>query len=658
MKGDTVIKLAEVPEGWRVGDTVIISGTHKQGFSWVNGERTFVESQDEEVRITKIEGGAITIDRPLVYDHDTPRADLFAYVANMTRNITISSEDGEATALNARGHVMFMHSDDVDVRYAAFDDLGRTDKSQPAFDVGTLTTVEADSNIKGRYSLHFHKTGTADQDDPAIAIGNTVSGSPGWGFVQHSSNANFIDNIAFDIFGAAFAAEDGDETGIWQHNMAIKTEGIGPGVSGVKEQADVARHDNGRTGDGFFFAGRLVEAADNVAVNTTFGFVWMTRSAPTDPLAENLDTPEIAYGKDTISNRDAPIQGFLNNEAFGTQYGLVIVKSNPSSGHDVRSVLEGFLNWETSNGVQLGYSAHYTFKDFDLIGTDSTAKIAGVGTGITFGTNAFDIVYNGLKIEGFKIGVNFQQKFTADVGDGRVGHILIDVLISDTETNYAGLDPKLHKIMTSADLTPDRLTFKMMGDTTLSLSESLLFDGIKTDSIGSADRQYAFGDQQVSSASIRELLKTEGYFNTADGKKVMLIQDFVADRATGELYKLSHVITLEATQSQLDKLGAINNGLIKLGGLAPVVDDDTARVEAGRDILLDVLRNDRDPEGAVLEVDGFTDARHGEVFQQENGQLLYRPNEGFTGTDTFSYWAADDAGHFSKATVTIDVWDL
>ena len=237
------------------------------------------------MRITKIEGGAITIDRPLVYDHDTPRADLFAYVANMTRNITISSEDGEATALNARGHVMFMHSDDVDVRYAAFDDLGRTDKSEPAFDVGTLTTVEADSNIKGRYPLHFHKTGTTDQDDPAIAIGNTISGSPGWGFVQHSSNANFIDNIAFDIFGAAFAAEDGDETGIWQHNMAIKTEGIGPGIDEVKGKVrwrlqGRVRHDNGRTGDGFFFAGRLVEAADNVAVNTTFGFVWMTRSAP------------------------------------------------------------------------------------------------------------------------------------------------------------------------------------------------------------------------------------------------------------------------------------------------------------------------------------------------------------------------------------------
>ncbi len=71
MKGDTVIELSEVPQGWRVGDTLVISGTHKQGFTWLDGKRTFVESQDEEVRITKIEGGKITIDRALAYDHDT-----------------------------------------------------------------------------------------------------------------------------------------------------------------------------------------------------------------------------------------------------------------------------------------------------------------------------------------------------------------------------------------------------------------------------------------------------------------------------------------------------------------------------------------------------------------------------------------------------------
>lgn len=71
-----------------------------------------------------------------------------------------------------------------------------------------------------------------------------------------------------------------------------------------------------------------------------------------------------------------------------------------------------------------------------------------------------------------------------------------------------------------------------------------------------------------------------------------------------------------------------------------------------------MLANDRDPEGRYLAVDGFTDPHNGDVFQQEDGTLLYRTNRGFTGTDSFEYWAADDMGHFTKATVTVEVWDL
>ena len=43
-------------------------------------------------------------------------------------------------------------------------------------------------------------------------------------------------------------------------------------------------------------------------MNTTNGFVWMHRSAPADPLAENMDTPEIAYGKMTSMARTRPFR--------------------------------------------------------------------------------------------------------------------------------------------------------------------------------------------------------------------------------------------------------------------------------------------------------------------------------------------------------------
>jgi hypothetical protein len=661
MAGDREIQLAEVPDGWRVGDTIVVSGTHKEGWTWDNTLKKVVhrESQDEEVTITAITGGKITIDRPLEFDHDTPREDLFAYVANTTRNITFASEDGDATAVHHRGHVMFMHNDEVDVRYAAFDDLGRTDKSEDAFDLAALSTVTAESNIKGRYSLHFHKTGTTDADDPAIALGNTVSGGAGWGFVHHSSNVDFIENVAYDVFGAAFAAEDGDETGIWLRNMAIKVEGIAYGNHNVKDGDDKDRHDNGRTGDGFFFAGRLVEAAENVAINTTHGYVWFHRSAPTAPLAQNLDHPEIAYGSDTIGVNNAPIQGFRDNEAFGTQVGLIVIKSNPAQGHDLRTVMDGFLNWETSQGVDISYTSHYTFIDFDLVGTTNTSAIARADTAFVLGGNAYDMVVNGMDIEGFATGMDLDQRFTFTVADRDIRHVFIDVEMSDVDTKYEGYNSGRHLFLSESQLKDLTLGFKMTGSTVLDLTarNSIVFTGTKTDTIGSTDRQFTQDRQQLDYKEAVRLLQTDGYYTAQDGRKVLIVEDFVTDRATGEVYKFAHVITLKGTDAQLAGLDAINNGSITLGGGSPVARDDSFSTANGQEKQLDVLANDA-ADGQTLRLDGFSDPGNGDVFQQQDGSLIYRPNHGYTGTDSFDYWATDDVGNYSRATVTVEVWDL
>ncbi|MFV2051368.1 PA14 domain-containing protein [Aliiroseovarius sp. YM-037] len=669
MAGDTSITLAEVPEGWQVGDTLVLSGTHKQGWVWDNDERRVIhrESEDEEVVITGINGSTLTIDRPLEYDHDTPRADLSAYVANMSRNITFSSEDGEGTPLHHRGHVMFMHSDDVDVRYAAFDDLGRTDKSEPAFDVGDLGHVASDSNIKSRYPFHLHKTGTEAQEDPAIAIGNTVSGSPGWGFVHHQSHATFTDNVAFDVFGAAFAAEDGNETGIWSHNMAIRSEGIGWGDFMAKDAGDVARHDNGRTGDGFFFAGRLVEASDNVAVNTTHGFVWMHRSAPLDPLSENMNQPEFAYGAETIPHDHAVIQGFHNNEAFGTSVGLIVVKASFEQWHDGRSVFDGFLNWETAYGVDISYTSHYTFQDFDLIGTNSDIPFMEAATGFNLGADAFDMVMNGLNIEGFETGVDLDPiTVHFDPADVNFDNVLIDVTMSDVTNQYHGFNSGRHTIMSSSQLNTGELGFTMTGDTVISEGETLFLNGFKTDSIGTRDRQFAGDTQRLTFYdNIAPLIANEGYYKTSDGRNVILVEDFISDRATGELFKFSHVITLDMTDQQIERSWAIEdhggpqyNGIINFDNRAAETQDDFASTNAGEDVFIDVLANDFHAAGDDLRVDGLSTTPNGNVYVQDDGRLLYRPNPDFTGTDTFDYWAADEDGQFTQGTVTVEVWDI
>ncbi len=660
MAGDTEIRLAEIPDNWSVGDTIVLTGTHKTGWTWDGSAVTHTESQDEEVVITAIDGDTITIDRALTYDHDAPREDLSAYVANMSRNITFSSEDGEASEIHHRGHVMFMHNDDVDVRYAAFDDLGRTDKSERAFHADTLdpATIESDTNVQARYSFHFHKTGTEDQDNPAIAFGNAVSGSPGWGFVHHSSHAEFVQNIAFDVFGAAFVAEDGDETGLWWENMAIKSEGIGYGDAKTKSGDDVNSDDSGRTGDGFWFSGRAVEAGHNIAANTTHGFTWMVRAADAVPSSDQLNQPDAYYGLEhPKSNDQIPIQSFHDNEAFGTQVGLIVVKSSTWQHHDVRTIMDGFTNWETSKGVQLTYTSHYTLKNFDILATENKTAIARADTGFEFGPLTFDLVINGLTVEGFKTGVNFDQRARDYWTDADFGHVIIDLDASGNDVDLNGFNPDRHTIMTSDQLVSGRLEFEMLGDTTHHFSDEphIYFEGIKTDSIGMRDRQFADDIQQVY---IVPILQRDGYYETKDGEYVMFINDFVADRATGELLKFTHMITLDASEAHLAWMGGFNNGLIDLDSAAPVANDDMVSTAKETPIVIDVLANDSDPDGDALEIDGFTNPFHANLTLQEDGTLLYQPHANKVGTDSFDYWVTDDNGVLSQATVVVEIFDL
>jgi hypothetical protein len=322
-------------------------------------------------------------------------------------------------------------------------------------------------------------------------------------------------------------------------------------------------------------------------------------------------------------------------------------------------VLDGFLNWETHEGVNFSYTAHYTLKDFDLIGTDGGNEFASSAKAVQLGSNAFDMVINGLKIQNFKVGVDLEQDFHFSVANKDVGHVLIDVQMTDVDRQYEGFNASRHQILTGGQLVEGRLGFTMTGDTTISDQETIYLNGTKTDSIGSRDRQFAGDVQQLRfNENIAKMLAEDGYYTTADGRKILIVEDFVTDRATGALYKFAHVFTLNMTDSQLSGTGATNHGAITLGGQAPITGNDRVGVNEGTDILLNVLANDRDPEGKILKVDGFTDARHGDVYQGDDGRLTYRPDEGFHGTDTFNYWATDGSGNFTKATVTVDVWDL
>ncbi|MEL6477127.1 MAG: G8 domain-containing protein [Pseudomonadota bacterium] len=216
--GDSTLTLDAWAEGattWAPGQQVVVGGAAYLGR---DGDGAF-QSQDEVRTITLIETVGdkmiVHLDEPLDYDHRGPAdpetgQELTVSVGNLTRNVTLSSEvadkngDGladravsvgedpgaEGHLVTERGHVMFMHNDDVTVKNASFFGLGRTDKSQELDDfqtkvdtgstefnhrlwedandnglfdegVDTWLTTPADEiqNMRGRYALHVHMAG-------------------------------------------------------------------------------------------------------------------------------------------------------------------------------------------------------------------------------------------------------------------------------------------------------------------------------------------------------------------------------------------------------------------------------------------------------------------------------------------------------------------
>ncbi len=88
---------------------------------------------------------------------------------------------------------------------------------------------------------------------------------------------------------------------------------------------------------------------------------------------------------------------------------------------------------------------------------------------------------------------------------------------------------------------------------------------------------------------------------------------------------------------------------------APVAGDDGFEVdEDASAAILDVLANDHDVDLDELEISAAGPAPHGTVALTDGG-ITYRPDSGFSGTDTFPYSIADGHGGTDSATVTVEV---
>ncbi|GJE54785.1 hypothetical protein EKPJFOCH_1269 [Methylobacterium thuringiense] len=126
--------------------------------------------------------------------------------------------------------------------------------------------------------------------------------------------------------------------------------------------------------------------------------------------------------------------------------------------------------------------------------------------------------------------------------------------------------------------------------------------------------------------------------------------------ASGTTGLADYRITVIATDPQ--GTTAERSFTIRVTNPLPQAAEDRVTTVEDTPVTIDVLANDRDPDGDPLVIVGAGDAApsagHGRVTVVD-GKLAYSPDPDFNGTDTITYSIADGNGGFSTASVTVAV---
>jgi large repetitive protein len=111
-------------------------------------------------------------------------------------------------------------------------------------------------------------------------------------------------------------------------------------------------------------------------------------------------------------------------------------------------------------------------------------------------------------------------------------------------------------------------------------------------------------------------------------------------------------------QTTSDSYGWVTIAVGVPANVAPVAADDPLSTPADTTLTFpetDLLANDIDAEGGELSIFIVDYPSHGSLGSDGQGNLVYTPDSGFTGIDTFVYTAYDGTADSTPATVTITV---
>ena len=471
--GDRELILSGPPKGWLVGDKLVLGGTeYNRSGNDANNSRF----GDEELTITEIAGNRVRFtnddvksgdNSALRFDHTRPdipeKAKIKLYVANTTRNVSIETQNADGLPIQQRGHVMFMHSPDVRVNNAGFYNLGRSDKSKLVDDPGK--NIDGSNgrggNPRGRYGVHFHRTGADDvKGQAAIATGNAVVGSPGWGMVQHDSNAILEDNVVYDVVGTGIAAESGNELGRWRNNLTMKITGPGQRLTSQQVETRKKKFDLGFEGEGYWVQGAAqVAMEDNIAISTNGAGITLfgdtqgneARDAKTI-LIKNLTSRIQALfpaGQTEVDITDVPLNQLTGFQSYNADVGinvwsqlanfdgqLELNNRTPNASHAGRATIDNFTVWNNrTKGINTDYSGSIDFVDGLIVGDVEDPG----GDGIVHNHATHRNRYDRLTVRGF--GEGFQIEFP-DIDKSQLASTLENSVFGNNTYNLEKIGDK------------------------------------------------------------------------------------------------------------------------------------------------------------------------------------------------------------------------
>lgn len=470
--GDRTITVRGTPSGWKVGDEILLPDTRAP-----MAKGATVTPQDERHTITSINGAQITLQSPLAFTHECARdgdnttittlssgEKLCPHVANLTRNITFRSENPNGV----RGHAIYLHRSQLDIRYAAFKDMGRTlaamlDNS--TFDAtGKLTRVG--TNQIGKYPFHMHHlwgpvnpTNTGYQ---AQVIGNAIVGSKKWGMTVHNTHyVNVTDNIIHDLEGAGIATEDGTEShNEFIHNFISYLRGPSNAAKTAFSQfGDEFIHLQGAVGDAFWGAGANNTYRDNVATTGiqqkgSHGYViWAEATLIpgtedtktfTIPLIRGADMKDSSQTQVVRFRRDGDEAGdnsfrefdeFNNNEVYASGEGMSHKHLSPGT-----QAINNFRIWNVKTGIFHYYSR---MNITNLIARPKDSARAGrAANEPSIGIEQFNQVMNidNADIQGADIGIILARRNNSVKNTTLRNHLNIKMGIADNDTQSTTTD--------------------------------------------------------------------------------------------------------------------------------------------------------------------------------------------------------------------------